>query len=134
MIDVAELNRIVKDCLPETPHPTPTVGRGIVCDFAFDPERLPRHRPAVVAMLKQLSPEFFTTGGAGISTLRMCVLADGAQWGEQPDVQSLCALGHALGLVEYSLPRQIWSALPGGMPYVTVRDDRFEDAPHAQTT
>jgi hypothetical protein len=42
-------------------------------------------------------------------------------------MQNLFMLGQGLGLVGLSMPRAFWDILPGGMPYYTVDDTKFEE-------
>jgi hypothetical protein len=37
-------------------------------------------------------------------------------------VEQLVQLGIAVGKIRYLLPRDMWDALPGGMPYFVVVD------------
>lgn len=41
--------------------------------------------------------------------------------GEQLNVQELMILGLGIGKVVYCLPREVWSVLPGGVPYFMVK-------------
>ena len=36
-------------------------------------------------------------------------------------VESLLCLGIGLDLAEWCLPKEMWSLMPGGMPYVVVK-------------
>lgn len=95
-------------------------GDGILRRFGFHPERLESHREDVHSMLQQLGDDFKAEAGGGASFLNMCIRADGVHWAEQSTCADLCALGTALGLVSFPLPREVWGALPGGVPYVTI--------------
>jgi hypothetical protein len=44
----------------------------------------------------------------------------GYQWGEHASMESLICLGIAAGFVRYCLPRDLWTSLPGGLPYFVV--------------
>ncbi len=35
-------------------------------------------------------------------------------------MEALVVLGIASGFVKYPMPREMWSALPGGMPYIVI--------------
>lgn len=89
--------------------------------FAFHAGRLEESRGAVRAMLAEL-PENARedSEGGGISFLSACMDREGNQWGEHRNVEQLLSLGAALGLVRFLLPREMWSILPGGMPYFAV--------------
>lgn len=43
---------------------------------------------------------------------------EGNQWGEHLNMEQLVVLGVASGNLQYCLPKQMWSMLPGGMPLV----------------
>jgi hypothetical protein len=75
-------------------------------------------RDEIKALLSELDPKFFRSVGGGGSVIDMPVDRYNRQWGEQIDADALCALAFAAGLGEYCMPREVWSVLPGGMPYV----------------
>lgn len=89
---------------------------GIVGKFGFDPVRLKAKEADIVSMLGQLPPQF----REGYSFLAACERADGVQWGEHKTMDELFMLGMAIGKVKLCLPRELWGALPGGMPYYIV--------------
>ena len=93
--------------------------------FCFLRESLEAHRAAIDALLAQLPTEFRALAyglpaGGGWTFLNACVRQDGVHWGEHPDVELLLALGLAIGSVEWSLPRDMWEALPGQLPYFQI--------------
>jgi hypothetical protein len=112
-----ELDRTLDD-------PTPTdaiVVPAVVNTYAFHPDRLESHRAEVTEWLSQLPVEFHKNSGGGWSFLNACTTADGQLWtGEHRVVEALLALGIGLGLASWQLPKELWDALPGGMPYVVV--------------
>jgi hypothetical protein len=71
-------------------------------------------------MLGQLSDDFMHDKGGGMSMLQMPFTKDGTQYGEQRDADALFMLGQALGLAKPVLPRPMWGAFPGGLPYIVV--------------
>lgn len=73
-------------------------------------------------MLDQLPGEFKLSDGGGWSFLNACVESNGTLWGQHADVEALMALGIATDLVKYNVPRELWSELPGGMPYFVFND------------
>jgi hypothetical protein len=95
---------------------------GVTGPYGFHPKRLQAHLEDVGLMLDELPTEF--SAGGGWSFLNMCMTRDGRQWGEHVDVEGLMVLGIGLGLVEMQLPRELWPALPGGMPYLRVKSWR----------
>ncbi len=101
--------------------------RSIIGQMAFfDMAKLEAHKKDIGEMLMQLPNEFMASSESkGWSFLNACVRKDDAQWGEQRDMDWLLMLGRALGYVEWLLPRALWKALPGGVPYLVVRDDKI---------
>jgi hypothetical protein len=94
---------------------------GIMTNVGFHPERLESHRVAIEEMLSELPNEFKQSGGGGWTFLNACNDKKGNQWtGEHRVVEQLFLLGIAIDKVKFQLPREVWSALPGGMPYLVV--------------
>lgn len=120
MIDANEVTRVFMSCLfndgePTDPH---VLAEGPLGRFGLHPERLEAARGAVRGWLEQLAP-VFSVGGGG-SFLHLSFDASGEQWGEHKHAQELIVLAQALGLASCLLPRDVWSSLPGGMPYYRV--------------
>ena len=103
---------------------------GITSNVGFDPEKIAANKSNIHAMLEQLPDEFMVGKGGGMSFLQMCQTKTGQQWGEHRNMEQLAMLGMAAGYVELCLPREMWSALPGGMPYFTINLNGIE-AEHA---
>lgn len=102
-------DEIIKDSL---------VVEGIASVFAFVPEKVESHREDVRAMLGELNPTFHKSSGGGWSFLNMCMTKDDEQWtGLHQEQEALCVLAIALNLGSWLLPRSMWSAMPGGVPY-----------------
>lgn len=94
---------------------------GITCTVGFNPQRLESHRKDIEAMLAGLPDDFKVSGGGGMSFLNACFDRNGNQWtGMHQTMEQLFQLGIAIGKVKPCLPREMWSALPGGMPYYYV--------------
>ena len=96
---------------------------GIVRTFGFHPGRLEMHKEEIGQMLAELPDVFKVSGGGGMSFLNACQTRDGEVWtGLQQTVDELVVLGIATGQATY-LPeqRELWSAFPGGVPYVQVK-------------
>lgn len=96
---------------------------GIINTIGFHPERIQQHAEDIYDMLKQLPSEFMKTGGGGHSFLAACVDKNQQQWGEHQNMEELMLLGLAIKKVQYCLPREMWSVLPGSMPYFVVDDE-----------
>lgn len=130
------LNDIFMDCLfkeEELPQNGGTpegaiLVEGITQKFGFHPGRLREHGPEIAAMLLELPDTFMKTKGGGWSFLNACMNKNGEQWTAfHPKVQELFCLGLALDICSYTLPREMWKVLPGGMPYLVVDDAKAED-------
>lgn len=105
--------------------------KGVMMNVGFNPVRLAAHSEEIVDLLSQLPKEFYSseTSGGGWSFLNACMDSHGAQWGEHRDVDALYMLGQAIGVVKVLLPREMWSALPGGMPYFSVNAGSVDQPP-----
>ena len=100
---------------------------GLVVTVGFHPERLEEHAAEIEAMLAELPNEFQESFGAdsgnegGWSFLNACQDSHGRQWtGLHQRMEQLLQLGMGIGKARYLLPRELWVALPGGMPYFVV--------------
>lgn len=111
---------VTEETLPENA----IVTEGVLNRTAFKREHIEARRGEIVALLDQLPREFFPPaqgGGGGWSFLNGCMRADGEQWtGLHRTQDMLFQLGRAIGAVKYPLPRVLWPALPGAMPYIVV--------------
>lgn len=114
------VNKIFTDCLfkdNEIQDGEPiceyTVAEGIRGQFYFHSERLEQYDEDISDLVGQLAdieqgPSFFN----------LCMTKEGNQWGEHLNMEQLVVLGVASGNLQYCLPKQMWSMLPGGMPLV----------------
>ena len=91
---------------------------GIVSKFGFHPGRLESHRAEVKAYLEEMPPEFHKATGGGWSFLNLCMTKGGEHWAEHPTMEKLIALGIGLKMASFLLPREMWDAMPGSVPYV----------------
>jgi len=102
--------------------------KGILNSFGLNKHRVESHREEVTNCLDQLPDEFKKSGGGGWTFLNACNTKDGEQWtGLHQVMEQLVCLGIALGLVSYTLPREMWQIFPGDMPYIVVDLDGGED-------
>jgi len=111
------------DCLFKGEEPIVDCVRadGITSVLGFSPERLKKHRDEIYEMLKQLPEGFQKESGGGMTFLNACNDKDGNQWtGLHTSMEQLMTLGIAIDKVKYCAPRDMWVALPGGMPYFVV--------------
>lgn len=94
---------------------------GITTNVGFHPGRINGHKDEIAEMLNELSDEFQESSGGGMSFLNACNDKHGVQWtGMHQTMEHLFQLGLAVGKVTCLMPREMWSALPGGMPYYVV--------------
>ena len=94
---------------------------GIMSNVGFHPDRIKEHTDDIVSMLDDLPNEFKADGGGGWSFLNACNDKDGNQWTDlHMRMEQLFMLGMAAGKAKYTLPKEMWNVLPGGMPYVVI--------------
>lgn len=95
--------------------------KGITIKVGFHPERLADHKTDIIDMLEYLPDSFREEGGGGMSFLNMCVDKNGRQWtGLHQTMENLLLLGLAIEQLSFLLPRELWKALPEGMPYIIL--------------
>lgn len=93
---------------------------GITMNFGFHPEHIEENKELIYSLLKELPDEFQMDIGGGWTFLNACNDKDGNLWGEHRNIEQLLALGIAIEKAKYLLPRDLWKALPGGMPYIGI--------------
>jgi hypothetical protein len=111
------------ECLFEDGEPTENhkIGEAVQMKVGFNPERLKGKETLIEELLNQLPNEFQKDGGGGMSFLQMCNDKNGNQWADMhKTMDELVALGTATGKLSFLMPKEMWSALPGGMPYLVV--------------
>jgi hypothetical protein len=113
----AKVEELIKDCLNGSEDGAILVN-GIVRNFGFSPEKIASHKREIRELLNEMPLQFHKATGGGWSFLNLCMDKDGEQWGEQSDCESLIVLGIAAKLASYVMPRDMWSILPGGVPYI----------------
>lgn len=97
---------------------------GLVNRFGFHPSRLETQRDKVKSWLDALPETFRQSKGGGWSFLNACHQQDGVQWGEHRDMEALFCLAIGLKLATWQpTERELWSAFPGGVPYVVILDE-----------
>jgi hypothetical protein len=129
LIDPEEVEAIFSYCLYKTeelgkggkaPEDAKVVD-GIAGKVYLHPGRLEVYRNQVKTWLSALPHEFRRNSGGGWSFLEACYQSDGKQWtGLQLRMGQLFYLVLGLGIVECTLPREMWPILPGGMPYYII--------------
>ena len=95
---------------------------GIVSRFSFSKAKLAERADEIYALLLELPEDFLSSKGGGTSFLMACHDKDGNHWGEHQDMEALVCLGIAIRKASFLIPRAIRKHLPGGMPYLFVKD------------
>jgi len=101
-----------------TPPEGAVLVEGIVSNFGFHPERLVTHKDEIADLIALMPENFHQNSGGGWSFLNLCMDKDGNQWGEHRNMEQLVTLAIATNQGKYVMPREMWSVLPGGMPYI----------------
>lgn len=116
------VEQVFVDCLFRADEDTQDakIVEGVVRKFGFHPQRLAQHKQEIADLLSQLPETFRSDKGGGWSFLNACVTQEGDQWGEHTNIEQLLVIGIATEQAKMLLPRTMWSALPGGMPYFSV--------------
>ena len=116
------VSAVFDDCLFrwDEDHTDFVAGDAVMMRVGFHPDRLESHKGDVGSMLSQLSDDFREGRGGGMTFLNACMTRAGVQWGEHANIDQLIALGTATGQAIIA-PREMWSLLPGGMPYFSVK-------------
>lgn len=117
------VNEVFTDCLLEDATDTVEV-EGIVHPVVFSRAKLDKYRTEIGEMLVELPLPFQPVaagGGGGWSFLNACQDRDDNQWtGLHWTMEMLFQLGIGTDQAKWLMPRDMWSAFPGGMPYVAV--------------
>lgn len=119
------VEKIFMGCLFEDGENTDVhvIGNGVITKVGFNPERLKEYEPKIIDMLSDLPDSFKESSGGGMSFLNMCQDKDDNQWSGQHSIMDmLVCLGNAINKVSFNLPRDMWNLLPGGMPYILVKE------------
>lgn len=98
---------------------------GITAKFGFKPNAVKRYEARIKSWLQHLNPAFTNPRLGGWSFLQLCMDKDDNLWGQHVDCEALMVLAMAVRCCMYLLPRDIWSALPGGMPYLFFNPEGF---------
>lgn len=104
------------------------VESGFAGTVYLNQDDLEHHKHEIACILMNQDPKFFKHGEAGGCTfLNLPFNAQGVQWCEQFTAAQLCILGIGLGLVEYLMPPEMWDALPGGVPYLAIENQKCRE-------
>jgi hypothetical protein len=111
-----KVHEIFRDCLFREGEDTANHVRadGIIWTVGFHPDRLKSWEATIISLLDELPDKF----KEGASFLEACDDKHGEQWtGMHQHMEQLFQLGLAINKVNCLAPREVWSLLPGGMPY-----------------
>lgn len=112
---------LYKDTPSLTPPDDALAITGITVTAWFDKKSLEEKKEDIKKLLDQLPEAFFVGKGGGWSFLNACDNRQGLLWtGEQRVMQELFLLGEAIGCVKACISRDMWPALPGGVPYYVI--------------
>lgn len=123
MFELSDENveRIFSDCLCNEGEKDSVKCEGVAHSFLFSKNKLSKHKEELSQILLQLPSEFMENGGGGYSFLYACNNKNGEQWtGLHFTMEKLFALGIGIEKVKCLLPKEVWPALPGGVPYYVV--------------
>ena len=122
ILTVDAVENLFKDCLAKDEKAdNSTEIQGIVHTFLFDNNKIQQNKDAIDKLLLELPIKFRESSGGGYSFLMACNDKNGNQWtGLHLNMEKLFALGLASGRVHALLPREMWDAFPGGMPYYVI--------------
>lgn len=99
---------------------------GFLLRHTFSIRRLYEYRESIIRMLLSLPAGFREDVGGGGSVGHMVLRGDGKMWAaDMATIEKLVALAIASHLMEFCSPRETWSRLPQGLPYVRIKITRF---------
>ena len=129
MIDPKEIHDMILDCLFKEGEPTDkfVAASGVVGNFGFHPDRLASYKPKLAEMIGDLHPAFLKEVGGGWTFLNLCMDKNEHTWTDSQRVadEFLClCVGN--NLAQILIPRDMWSMLPGVVPYVVFSKEGFE--------
>jgi hypothetical protein len=121
-------NDVLKLCSYCVAKDGDTTVKAILHTFVFDSAKLAESEGQLKEIIREVVTDEFIqgSGGGGMSFLSLCMDRAGVQWAEHGTMEMLLALGIGLKLAGFCLPRELWGALPGGMPYVWFKDVQGE--------
>jgi hypothetical protein len=117
------VNNIFIDCLFDEGEDTSNhvEAHGVHIRVGFHPEKLKANAPKIIELLNELPDSFKKGSGDGMSFLKICDDKNGNQWtGFHKQMDELVTLGLAIKKLSYLLPREMWEAFPGGVPYLII--------------
>lgn len=126
LIEAKRVHEIFNDCLFKDGenHDEFLPASGLTVNVGLHPQRIESYADEIHSMLLNLQDEFQEDKGGGYTFLNMVMDKEGNHCMEQMTAQELLLLGLASGWACTPMPRELWIALPGGVPYVMVNENR----------
>ena len=122
-ISAERVQELFRHCLGDEGDDGVVLVEGVVRSAWFDPSKIEQNRDDIRSILMELPTEFRKSSvSGGWSFLNACNDQHGHLWGQHINIEQLLLLGIGAGLAKMLLPRKMWDALPGGMPYFVVLD------------
>lgn len=133
-LSAENVNNVFANCLftEEETQDVALISRALVVEgvhlkVGYHPNRIQQNRENIISMLNCLPNSFKPEGGGGMSFLNMMEDKDDKQWtGLHQEMDKLVTLGLATQKLSFLMPREMWKVLPGGMPYVVVKNLKME--------
>ena len=128
LINPNRIHEIFLDCLFKEgeDHSQYISASGLTISVDFHPERIEKYSDEIHNILLNLPKEFQEDEGGGYTFLNMVLDKENNHCMEQSTAQELLLLSMGSGWADNLLPREVWSALPGGVPYIIVYKERKE--------
>lgn len=90
---------------------------GITYNLKLHPEKVSEYSEDISKIINELPEEFKN----GSSFLKLCHTKDGEKWTSLHRIcEALMILGVATNKMKYCFPKEIWSKLPEGVPYIRI--------------
>lgn len=125
------VKEIMMDCLGEEnmDQANLLVVQGITRVFGFQRDKIAARRKDIRHLLMQLHPTFRKSSGGGWSFVYMTCRGENMEetWGGQIHAEELFCIGVAAELAACLVPREFWSSLPYGVPYIGFDDTILVD-------
>lgn len=103
--------------------PDALLTRAVIHAFGFSKTALDKYKEHIMKELAGMQDTFFQTPDGGMSMLAMVYDRNEVHWAEHRNAEALIALGLGIEMVSFILPREMWNAFPGSMPYIVINDE-----------
>lgn len=123
-LNAVDVENTFKACLAKDENDENAIKiEGICHTFVYDKTKIAECKDIIYDMITELPDEFKQSSGGGWSFLQACMTQLDEQWtGSHFSMEKLFTLAMAADLASYLLPRELWRALPGAVPYYIVKD------------